>query len=484
MKKRTLKEKTVSGLIWSFVDNFAVKGLQFAVGVILARILSPKEFGLVGILAIFIAISQSFIDSGFSQALIRKKDCSQADYSTVFYFNFVVGIIMYALLFLLAKPISLFFNEPILKQLIRVFGLSVIFISLDIIQRTIISKELNFKLMAQVSFFAYIISGIAAIVFAHRGWGVWSLVILTLGKYGLTALFMWIRTHWRPSLEFSIASFKELFSFGSKLLVSGLINAIFRNVYYVIIGKYFTAIELGYYTRADNFKMLPSENITQIIQRVSYPVLSSIKDDTVRLKENYRKLIKSTMLITFVLMFGLAAVARPMILALIGEKWLPSVIYLQLLCFVGMFYPLHALNLNMLQVEGRSDLILRLEIIKKCLTVPIIVIGIFYGIKIMIVGMIINTIIAYYLNSYWSGKFIGYSTVAQIKDFFPLFIVAAIQGGIVFFIGKVLSLSPVVVLSIQLTVGALITIALCELVKIDSYSEIKTIIIQKLKGRK
>ncbi len=480
----TLKEKTVTGLIWSFIDNFVIKGLQFVVGVMLARILSPREFGLIGMITIFIAISQSVIDSGFSQALIRKKDCNQIDYSTVFYFNLIAGILMYVVLFFLAGPISVFFDEELLKPLVQVSGLGLVLNAFGLIQRTIITKEINFKLQTWISLIAGTISGILSIVMACTGFGVWSLVALILSRFGMNSLFLWVGTKWRPLWVFSIKSFKELFSFGSKLLVSGLIDTVFRNVYYVIIGKYFTAVELGYYTRADQFKSLPSQNITQIIQRVSYPVLSSIKDDTVRLKENYRKLTKSTMLITFVLMLGLAAVARPMILALIGEKWLPSVVYLQLLCFVGMFYPLHALNLSMLQVEGRSDLILRLELIKKCLAAPIIVIGIFYGIKIMIVGMIINTVIAYYLNSYWSGKFIGYSTVAQVKDFFPLFIVAVIQGGIVFFIGKVLSLSPVVVLSIQLTVGALITIALCELVKIDSYSEIKTIIIQKLKGRK
>lgn len=480
----SLKQKTISGLIWSFIDNFSIKIIQFIVGIILARLLSPKEFGLVGILTIFIAISQSIVDSGFSQALIRKKDCTQSDYSTVFYFNFVVGLFMYSVLFLFAGPISEFFKEPQLRQLIRVFGINIIFISFDIIQRTIISKEINFKLLAKISFITNIISGSIAIMMAYTGWGVWSLVFLPMGRYGLTALCLWIFTKWRPTLEFSMVSFKELFSFGSKLLVSGLIDAVFRNVYYIVIGRYFSAVDLGFYTRADQFKKLPSENITQIIQRVSYPVLASIKDDPERLKENFRKLIKSTMFITFVLMLGLAAVARPMILALIGEKWLPSVAYLQLLCLVGMFYPLHALNLNMLNVNGRSDLFLRLEIIKKCLVVPIIFIGIFYGIKIMIIGMIINTIIAYYLNSYWSGKFVGYSMMAQVKDILPSFIVAVIQGMCVFFLGEILPLSNAVILIIQIITGAFITIGLCEFIKLDSYLEIKLIIIQKIKARK
>jgi O-antigen/teichoic acid export membrane protein len=289
---------------------------------------------------------------------------------------------------------------------------------------------------------------------------------------------MWAK--WKPSLIFSIESFKELFSFGNKLLISGLIDTAYRNIYYLIIGKYFSVVELGYYTRADQFQALPSQQLTGVFGRVSFPILSTIQDDLEKLRAAYRQIIKSTMFITFVLMLGMAAIAKPMIVTLIGEQWLPVVIYLQMLCFVGMFYPLHALNLNMLKVQGRSDLFLRLEIIKKVLAVPVIIIGILYGIKIMILGMLINTIFAYFINSFWSGKFIGYSSFEQVKDIFPSFLLAFTVAVIVFIFGNIIDLPNIWILVTQITVGAVSTIILAETFKLNSYLYLKEIIINKL----
>lgn len=467
-------------MIWSFIDSFANQGVQFLVGIVLARILSPREFGLIGMLTIFIAISQSFIDSGFSSALIRKNNCTQKDYSTVFIFNFLVSVIFFFVLFFSAGAVSSFFAEPQLKALLRVLGLALIFSAFGIIQRTILTKRIDFKTQTKVSLVSSISSGVIAISMALTGFGVWSLVALTISRFALNSLFLWIWNKWRPDWVFSRRSFNELFGFGSKLLVSGLIDTTYRNIYYLVIGKYFSAVELGYYTRADQFKAFPSQNLNAIISRVSYPVLSSIQDDKVQLKANYKRLIRSTMLITFVLMLGMAAVAKAMILTLIGEKWLPAVIYLQMLCFVGMFYPLHALNLNMLQVQGRSDLFLRLEIIKKILAVPVIIIGIFYGIKIMIMGMMVLTLIAYYLNSFWSGKFIGYSFLEQVKDILPSFLLAALVGAAVFVIGNLLQISPFNTLVIQVITGACLTFVLCELFKMPDYLFIKKIVLEKL----
>jgi len=326
-------------------------------------------------------------------------------------------------------------------------------------------------------------SGIIAICLALAGYGVWSLVALILSKSFLNSMFLWLWAKWKPALVFSVESFKELFAFGSKLLVSGLIDTAYQNIYYLIIGKYFSAVELGYYTRADQFQALPSQNLNGIIGRVSYPILSTIQDDIPRLRETYKKIIRSTMLITFVLMLGMVAVARPMILTLIGEKWEPCVIYLQLLCFVGMFYPLHALNLNMLQVQGRSDLFLRLEIIKKALAVPVIVIAVIWGIKAMILGMMLLSLIAYYLNSYWSGRFIGYSFLEQTKDVLPSFLLALIMSSIVFAEGLLVPLPPLPLLIIQLITSALLTFGLCEGFHFKDYLYIKSIVNDKfLKG--
>ena len=476
----TLKQKTVTGTIWSFTDSFANQGIQFIAGLILARILSPTEFGLIGILTIFIALSQSFIDSGFTHALIRKQDCTQTDYSTVFYFNFIAGIFFYFILFFSANSISIFFNEPQLELLLQVLGLGLILNAFGIIQRTILIKNIDFKLQTKVSLVSSTISGLIAITLAYNGFGVWSLVALTLSRFGFSSLLLWIWAKWKPSFIFSKKSFKELFSFGNKLLISGLIDTAYRNIYYLIIGKYFSVVELGYYTRADQFQALPSQQLTGVLGRVSYPILSTIQDNVEKLKSAYKQIIRSSMLITFVLMLGMVVIAKPMILTLIGEKWLPAVIYLQMLCFVGMFYPLHALNLNMLKVQGKSDLFLRLEIIKKLLSIPTIILGIIWGIKIMIIGMLINTIISYYINSYWSGRLIGYSSFEQIKDILPSFILASAVAITMAMIGTIIDFSNIGKLVTQIISGAVLTIILAEFFKLDSYIYIKKIVFSNL----
>jgi O-antigen/teichoic acid export membrane protein len=475
----SLKNRTISGLFWSFADNSVNLGISFVVGIILARLLGPEEFGLIGMIAIFIAISQSFINSGFSQALIRKKNPSQEDYSTVFYFNMIIGVVCFIILFFCADIIGRFYKEPQIKPLVQVLGLSLIINAFTIIQQTILTRKINFKLQTQISFISSVVSGVVGIGMAFAGYGVWSLVIKTVTSYAITSILLWLWNRWKPVLVFSIQSFKELFSFGSNLLVSGLIETIYRNVYYLIIGKYFSAQELGFYTRADQFNLLPSSNLTSVIQRVSYPILSSIKEDVPKLKEAYKRLIRSTMLICFILMLGMVAIAKPMILTLIGEKWVPCVIYLQMLCFVGMFFPLHALNLNMLQVEGRSDLFLRLEILKKVLAIPIIIIGVIWGIKIMILGMIVNNLIAYYLNSYWSGRFIGYSFLEQIKDILPSFLLATSMSTAVFVEGLLFPLPPLPLLAIQLITGTLLTIGICEGFHFKDYLYLKDIVKEK-----
>jgi len=273
--------------------------------------------------------------------------------------------------------------------------------------------------------------------------------------------------------------FVEHFKFGYKLLLSGLINTLYLNVYYLIIGKFFSAVELGYYTRAEQFSNLPSSNITGVINRVSYPVLSQLQDEPLKLKSGYKKLIKTTMFISFVLMIGMAAIAKPLILTLIGVKWASSIIYLQLLCFSAMLYPLHALNLNILNVKGRSDLFLKLEIIKKIVAIPIIFVVIFLGVKAMIFGFIILSFAAYFLNAHWSGKLINYSIKEQILDIIPSFLLSLFMGLIVFSLEYVVPLKPLYLLLLQFSLGAFLTIFFSKLFKLEGYMEIKEIIISK-----
>lgn len=476
----TLKQKTVSGLTWSFIENFSKQGIVFIIGIILARLLTPREFGLIGMITIFIVVSEGFIDSGFGQALVRKRNCTQADYSTVFYYNLLIGIVLYAVLFVSAGAISRFFDEPKLKLILQVLGIGLIIKSLSLIHLVILIKRIDFKLQTRITVIASLTAGLIGIYMAYHGYGVWSLVIKTLGTYAFTSILLWLWNRWKPSFVFSMQSFRELFAFGSKLMLSGLLNRAYKNIYYLIIGKYFSATDLGFYTKADQFKNLPSQNVTVVIQRVSYPVLSSIQDDIPRLKSAYQKLIRSTMLITFVLMFGMAAMARPLVLTLIGEQWLPSVAILQLLCFVGIFHPLQAINQNMLKVQGLSNLVLMLEIIKKALVVPVIIAGVIYGIHVMILGMVLHAMAGYFLDSYYSGRLIGYSIAQQIRDIFPSFLFAAFIGGVVFTAGIYIDLSELKTLLLQGFIFTLFSFGVFEIFKPTDYLFMKQIVTEKI----
>lgn len=477
----TLKQKAINGLIWSSIDNFANQAVAFIVGIILARLLTPKEFGLIGMVTVFIAISATFVNSGFGQALIRKQECTAKDYSTVFYFNIIVSSLFYLILFFTAPLISEFFNEPQLTLIVQIVSIGLIIDSLSIIQTSVLNKRIDFKLQTKISLISSFVSGVVGIILAYSGFGVWSLVVRNLCSQIIHSFLLWVWNKWRPTWEFSIVSFKELFSFGSKLLVNGIIDTTYNNIYYVIIGKYFSAKELGYYTRADMFKNLPSQNLLGIIYRVSYPVLSQLQDDPVRLKSYYKKMISSTMLITFTAMICMAAMAEPMIISLVGEQWRGSIIYLQMLSFVGIFLPLQSLNANLILVLGYSDLFLKLEILKKVLAVPIVILGIFYSIKIMILGMILSSIIGYLLYSYYTGKYINYMIKEQLMDVLPSFLMALSVGVVIIIVGNILDTKYINTFLILIIITFILIFVICEMFKIDSYIIIKRELVSKLK---
>lgn len=473
------QQNAISGLAWSFVDSFFKIGIEFVIGILLARLLSPKEFGLIGTTVVFITLSQAFMDGGFSQSLIRKKDCTQHDYSTVFYFNLGVGAIFYFLLFLLARPISLFLKEPGLIDVIRAVSVVLVINSFSIIQKVILAKRIDFKLQTKISIISSVVSGSIAIVMAYAGYGIWSLVWKTVIMYFLTTLLLWMRNYWFPERVFSFCALKEHFKFGYKLLIASTIDSLYQNIYYLIIGKFFSVAEVGYYSRAEQFSSLLSVNMTNIIHRVSYPAFSQMQDDLQRLKRNYKKLIRCTMFISFTAMIGMAAIAKPLVIVLIGEKWAPSVIYLQLLCFSAMFYPLHALNLDILNIRGRPDLFLRLEVVKKILLIPIILITVFGGVKAMLTGLIIVSFGIYFLNSYWSGEMIKYPAKEQMADIFPSFLLAVCMGILVFLSGHFLNLKPLPMLIAQILIGTAIVLRISESFKLEAYSDIKEVIVQK-----
>ncbi len=476
----SLKQKTLYGLSWSLIDNVTTQGISFLVMVVLARLIDPSEFGVLGMIAIFMALSITFIDSGFGSALIRKKDCTPADYSTVFFFNLAVGVCLYLLLFACAPYVSVFFNEPRLTSILRVAGLVLIINAASTIQLTLLVKNIDFKTKTKISATSDILAGAIAIVMAYKGFGVWSLVWRSILGPMFTAILIWLTSKWRPSAVFSVKSFKELFGFGYKLLLSALLDTAFRNIYYPIIGKYFSPATLGQYTQAEKFSNLFSSTLTTNIQRVSYPVLATIQDDPEKLKSAYRKLIKSTMMITFSLMLGLAATAQPMITILIGEKWLPCVPYLQIMCFSAMFYPLHAMNLNAITVKGRSDLFLKLEVIKKTINIPLIFVGIYLGVEALLIGNVVISVIAYFLNSAYSGKLINYSAKAQLADILPLLAVALVVSLVVWSI-TFLQWNNWVTIILQIAAGAVLTVGAYEVAGQSDYREMKQIVLHAIR---
>ena len=475
----SLKNKTVKGTIWSTLERFSVQGIQFVVMIIMARLLTPEDYGLVGMLAIFIAVSQSLIDSGFSQALIRKQDRSEIDNSTVFYFNIGVGILLYFILFFSAPLIADFYKEPLLVPITRAIGLSLVFNSLVVVQRALLTIKLDFKTQAKASATGAIVSGILGIWMAYSGFGVWAIVWQQLSNLAVITILLWILSHWKPIWAYSWKSFKELFGFGSKLLASGLLDTLYRNLYLIVIGKVFKASDLGYYTRAHQFTDFASSNVTGILQRVTYPVLCTIQNDDSRLADVYRRLLKTSAFIIFPLMMGLAAVARPMILSFLTEKWLFSAVIIEVLCFAQMWYPVHAINLNLLQVKGRSDLFLRLEIIKKILGVIMLCITLPLGLIPMCWGMLVNSIIALIINTHYTGKLINLGFLAQMKDLLPTLLLSLGVGATVYFTVSLITMNSWALLGLGVAEGIILYVGVAKLLRFPEFRELAGILRRK-----
>ena len=416
----SLKDKTVKGVIWSAVDRFSAQGIQFVFSILIARLLVPEDYGVIAMLNIFLAVSQTFIDSGFGTALIRKIDRTETDFSTVFYFNIAVAVFFYLGLFFAAPAIANFYNTPLLVPVTRVTAINLVIGSLSGIHNAKLSIEIDFKSRAKVSVVSAVLTGAVGLWMAYSGYGVWALVVQTVFAGIIRTIMLWIIVKWYPKLVFSWKSFKEMFSFGSKLLVSGLLDTIYNNIYPLVIGKVFSPTTLGVYSKANSLAQFPSSNITSVLHSVTFPVLSTIQNEEDRLAAAYKRFLRIAAFVVFPLMMGLSAVADPFIRLALTDKWEGAIYLLQIICFCMMWYPIHSINLNILQVKGRSDYFLKLEIIKKvqgvivlCITVPI-------GIVAMCYGSLISSIICLIWNTYYTKKLLGYGFFAQMKDLFPV----------------------------------------------------------------
>ena len=451
MAEESLRKKTVKGVMWNSIDRFTTQGIRFVFSMLIARMLLPSDYGVIGMLGIFMAVSQCFINSGFGAALIRKNNRTETDLSTVFYFNIVVACICYGLLWIGSPLIAKFYDIPLLESVTKVWGLNLIISSFAGIQDAQLSIAINFKSRAKISVITTLFTGVIGLLLAYRGYGVWALVFQTLSSNTLRTSLLWLTVRWIPKPIFSWSSFKELFSFGSKLLASALLDTIYNNIYTIVIGKCFSAKALGVYSRADSLAQFPSSNITGVLQAVTFPVLSKIQDNDVRLASAYRRFLRMSAFIIFPLMVGLAAVADPFIRIVLTDKWEGTIIFLQIICFALMWYPIHAINLSLLQVKGRSDYFLKLEVIKKILGVAILCVTIPLGLTAMCYGRVFSSVICLVINTYYTKKLIGYSFINQMKDLTHILVHTFVMGGIVFAI-----VNSLPTLWLQLLIGILI----------------------------
>lgn len=432
----SIKKQTVKGVSWNAFGKFTNIGVSFIIGLVLARLLTPTDYGILGVYSIFFAIAGTFIDSGFSSALIRKKDLTDVDCSTVFYFNIALGIFFYIVFFLTSPLIADFFGIPILKDIIKVTAINIVIGSFTAVQGTLYNKRVDFKTTSLVSVFCNITSGVVGIYMAYTGHGVWSLVYQGLVASILRSILLWYFSKWRPLLAFSKKSFKEMFSYGSKILAASLLTTLYFQGEKFAIGKFYSPRDLGLYTKGTHEVSLVSSNITGTLQSVTFPILAKIQDDDERLMDVYKKYIKFTSMVIFFLMFLLVVLAKPLILFLYTAKWAGAIIFLQIVCFAFMFDHITKINLNLYYVKGRSDIVLRLEVIKRIISFSILIASIPFGVLAICASRVVYAQIATFINVYYTGKLYHYGYFKQWKDFGKYFVMAAISVTPAFFLSN------------------------------------------------
>lgn len=480
MNNNSLKNKAVSGAIWTGLEKITRQLVQFVIGIILARLLAPEEFGVIGMLAIFIAISQTFTDSGLSSALIQKKDCSDADFSTIFYFNIGVALFFYLVLYATSPWIASFYNMPILEDVTRVVALSIILSGLTSVQNARLTKDLRFKTQSIISIICMLVTGVTGLSLAYKGWGVWALVFQALAGQICNSICIWIASGWMPKAVFSISSFRELWKFGSKLLVSSLINTIYTNLYTLVIGKAFSPAQVGHYNRANQYAALPMQTVQDMAIKVNYPILAKMQDDNVRLLSAYKRLLSVPLYILYPVLIGICVTAEPLVEVMIGEKWLLCVPMLKVLCIGYMFTPLTHLNLNLLYVKGRTDLVLKLEFIKKPIAFAILIVTIPLGIIWIVVGKAVYEFIAFSFNCYYTGKILGYGELKQLRVLAPIFLNCIVMASVVYFVMMPFSAS-IIKLSIGIPMGIASYLLVSIITKDQNFKEILNIVTSKLK---
>lgn len=462
-------------LFWRFSERTAAQGVGFIVSVVLARLLTPEDYGLIGLITVFISVATVFVSSGFGNALIQKKSATQIDFSSVFYFSILMGIIMYVILFICAPVVAGFYNEPLLTSIIRVLSLSLIIAGVNSVQQAYISKTMQFKRFFFSTIIGTLISAVIGIYMAYKGFGVWSLVAQTLSNQIIDTCILWFTVKWRPTLEFSIVKMKGMFSYGWKLLFSSILDTVYINLYSLVIGKFYSTKDLGYYNRGKNIPNMVITNINGSIQSVMFPAFSNCQGDKVRLKTMVRRSIMTSTYIIMPAMIGLAAVAKPLTVLLLTEKWLPSVPLMQFSCFILAFWPIHTTNLQAINAVGRSDIFLKLEVIKKVIGFSIMVISIPMGLYAMMIGNCFSAVISSFLNASPNKKLLNYGYKEQVMDIIPALFLSILMGGVVFLLSFI-DMGNLSMLICQVIIGAVIYIIGSKILKLESYKYIIGII--------
>ena len=478
-----LKQKTAKGLFWSGVQNFSVKGIEFVLMLFMARLLGPKEYGTIGLLGVFMALSSLFINSGFGSGLIRKKDRTHEDLCTVFYFNIGMSIICYTILFIIAPYVADFYKIPVLSPILRVIGITLIIGAFNTVQVAVFNFTINFKTQAKISIVQSIVGGLSGLTLAFLGYGVWALVWQRIITSIVACIMCWTHAKWKPTWVFSKKSFKELFNYGYKLVITGLINTLYNNVYPVIVGKFFSADILGHSSRANHWASFPSSNLTIVLTNVTFASLAKIQDDDVRLGRAYRKMIRTSAFVIFPAMFGLAAVAVPLMYVILGPKWGLCAQILTIISFTYMLSPIHSLNRNLLLVKGRSDITLKLSIIQKVIGLILLISAVPFGIFAMFYAGLIGSLLMLFMNTYYTEKFINVGFWRQMKDITPTFILCVIM-----FIAVRLTMAVIPNIYIQLVVsilvGAGIYVGMAKLFKFEELGEVWSMYKEMRRQRK
>lgn len=473
----SLKKYALRGFIWSFLQQFSTQLITFSVQLILARILMPSEFGLIGMLTVFIGVGTALFEGGMTSSLIRVTTVDTKDYSTVFFFNLGVSVLIYLLFFLSAPYIALFYRQPMLTNIARVYGLSFVFLAFGTVQNTILTKEMKFKKQTMITFPALLIGSIVGVILANNGYGVWSLVYSMLITNLLASVFLWFSSDWQPQFIFDVDKFKLHFHFGYKMTLSSLLDTIFTNIYQIIIGRFYSPVLVGYYTRANSLMMLPVGNVSGALNKVVFPLFAKVQNDIPALRAAYKKIMLVVLFVITPIIVLMALLADQLVVFLFTEKWLPIVPIFQIICFSGILYPLHLYNLLILQVKGRSDLFLKLEVIKKVILVIIIVISIFYGFTSLLVGYVIASIVALFINTYYAGSMIDYTMKQQLLDILPIFVLSTCMGLIVFFVNNnLIAYNNISRLIISSTAGVIVYILLAFIFKFQTINDIQNII--------